>query len=133
MGRPTLRGKSGYDPQRSILRQAKHIQELLEQATEDRRLTDAQRYSGMLEVFGCDPLILAAKRLSRAMHPLSKIELSEEAIQKFLIALHDRVVPMPDQRQAKKNSDDHQFVLEFSWATSTEAGQNNLAAETQPQ
>ena len=35
---------------------------MIENASEDRRLIEAQRYSGLLEVFGCDPLILAAKR-----------------------------------------------------------------------
>jgi len=36
-------------------------------------LTDPQRYSGLVEVFGCDPLILGAKRLQAARDHRSKI------------------------------------------------------------
>lgn len=105
-----------YNGNQVSVRQAKHIQEMLEQASDDRRLTEAQRYSGLLEVFGCDPLILAAKRLQRAMAPQSKVVLSEETIQKLLIAIHDRVVPMPDQKRAKAAAGDEQFELTFAWS-----------------
>lgn len=105
-----------HDPNRHLGRQARQIQSLLEQATEDRRLTDAQRYIGLVEVFGCDPLILAGKRLQRAMDHRSKITTPKEAIQKLLIMMHDRVVPMPDHKARKRSEDDSQFELKFSWS-----------------
>src|SRR4029079_11275927 len=105
-----------HDPIKYLGRQARQIQTLLEQATEDRRLTDAQRYIGLVEVFGCDPLILAAKSLQRAMDHRSKITMPEETIQKLLIMMHDRVVPMPDQKARKRSEDENQFELNSAWS-----------------
>jgi hypothetical protein len=41
----------------------------------------------------------------------SKITMPEETIQKLLIMMHDRVVPMPDQKRAKQSEEDNQFEL----------------------
>lgn len=105
-----------HDPNKYLNRQARQIQELLEQATDDRRLSDAQRYIGLVEVFGCDPLILAAKRLQRAMDHRSKIVLPEEVIIRLLVMMHDRVIPMPDSKTRKRSAEEDQFELTFDWS-----------------
>src|SRR5262245_44590267 len=91
-----------HDPDKYLRRQTKQIQELLEQATEDRRLREAQRYLGLVDIFGIDPLLLAAQRLKRAMDHRSKINLPEEVILRLLVMMRDRVVPMPDPKTRKR-------------------------------
>ena len=109
-----------YHPEIRYSLQAKQIQELLEQATEDRRLSDAQRYLGLVDIFGCDPLLLAAQRLKRAMDHRSKITLPEDVILKFLVMFHDRCIPMPDQKARKRGAGEDQFELNFEWQSETQ-------------
>ena len=65
-------------------------------------------------MFGCGPLILAAKRLLRATDHRSKTTMPEETIQKPLIMMHDRVVLISDKKARKHSKDENQFESPLS-------------------
>lgn len=82
----------------------------------DLRLSEAQRYAGMLEVLKCDPAILLAKIIDMCIKGQSKWNVELPVLHRMIVDLHHMVSPSPDYRSRKLDAQDNQFELDFQWS-----------------
>lgn len=110
-----------YNPSDRILSYCKRVHREVAGVEEDTRLTDAQRYAGVVKILRCDPALLVARQIELLMNGQSKwserFNIDPMQIHKMLVDLHNMITPGPDPR-GRRSADDAQFELDFAWHVS---------------
>ena len=110
------RSKGKYQPEARILAFCRRVHVSVADSEDDLRLSEAQRYAGMLKVLKCDPAILLAKIIDMCMKGQSKWHVELPVLHKMIVDLHHMVSPSPDFRSRKLDAQDNQFELDFQWS-----------------
>lgn len=115
MSRPV----SKYDPQRAILTYCGRIHRQVAANDDDGRLTEAQRYAGVVAILKCDPAILVARHINLLMDHKSKLrsrwKVDPWTLHRMIVDLHNMVSASPDYRTRRRDPEDNQFELDFAW------------------
>src|SRR4030095_9499871 len=118
-----MSGVQQYRPELRFLSFCRKIQIAIagEEASEDRRMTEAQRHAAVLKVLGCEPVIMDAKLIHLTMDKRSDFyrAVPMPLVHGWLMDLHDRINPAPDRSSRKRDDNDNQFELNFEWQNGT--------------
>jgi hypothetical protein len=104
-----------YDPEERTLRFCRRVHAIVAGGDNDERLTEAQRYAGVLKVLKCDPAILMAKVIDLCLDKRSKWNVDTYTLHRMILDLHHCITPSPDVRARRPNADENQFELDFAW------------------
>jgi hypothetical protein len=118
-----MSGVQKYRPELRFLSFCRKIQIAIagEEASEDRRMTEAQRHAAVLKVLGCEPVIMDAKLIHLTMDKRSDFyrAVPLPLVHRWLMDLHDRINPAPDRNTRKRDDGENQFELNFEWQNGT--------------
>jgi hypothetical protein len=108
--------KGSHHPEARIMAFCRRVHGRVADNENDLRLSEAQRYAGMLQVLKCDPAILLAKIIDMCIKGQSKWHVELPVLHRMIVDLHHMVSPSPDYRSRKLDAQDNQFELDFQWS-----------------
>ena len=111
-----------HNPYERVLAYGRRIHKEVAGEDSDVRLTEAQRYAGVVKVLGCDPAIVAARIIDLCLMKNSKWSTDPYTLFKMTEALHHMITASPDIKRAKAGAEDNQFELDFQWQADGNAG-----------
>ena len=111
-----------YAPEERVLRFCRSVQTqilpLVEDGSDDRRMTDAQKRDAVYAVLQCEPIIIDAKILELCLDRRSKWfgRASPMELHRMAQDLHYAIYPNPDIKARKRAEGENQFELNFEWS-----------------
>jgi hypothetical protein len=114
-----MSGVAKYRPELRFLSFCRKIQIAIagDLASEDQRMTEAQRHAAVIKVLGCEPVIMDAKLIHLTMDKRSDFyrAVPLPLVHRWLMDLHDRINPAPDRAARRRDDSENQFELNFEW------------------
>lgn len=114
-----MSGLNRYRPELRFLSFCRKIQQEIygREASDDSRMTEAQRHAAVIRVLGCEPLIMDAKLIHLTMDKRSDFyrAVPLPLVHRWLMDLNDRINPAPDRNTRRRGDDENQFELNFEW------------------
>jgi hypothetical protein len=104
-----------YNPEERIITYCRRVHAEVAGNDNDTRLSEAQRYAGVIAVLKCDPAILCARVIDLCMDRRSKWEVPVGQLHRMIVDLHNMISASPDYRTRKPDASDNQFELDFAW------------------